>query len=141
MSKQKILEIKLSELGHEKILPFLQNGWSQHNWQNLNDSHKTTDAFNIMTRRIGDNVFPFCTDAIDSCNIKLPEYDGTFTKTFGDVTDEQCQYWLREKTDRPWLIFWSGGIDSTVIVASILKNAGLADRENIYIACNRASIY
>ena len=141
MSKQKILQINLSELGHEKILPFLQNGWPQHNWQNIKDCYKTTDTKNIMTRRIGNNVFPFCTDAIDSCNIKPPEYDSTFTKTFSDVTDEQCQHWLREKTDRSWLIFWSGGIDSTVIVTSILKNASQADRENIYIACNRASIY
>jgi len=141
MNQQKILQIRSSELGHEKILPFLQDGWPQHNWQHLKDCYRTTDAKNIMTRRIGDNVFPFCTDAIDSCNIKPPEYDSTFTKTFGDVTDEQCQYWLRKKTDRPWLIFWSGGIDSTVIVASILKNASQADRENIHIACNRASIY
>jgi hypothetical protein len=86
-------------------------------------------------------VFPFSTDAVDSCNIKPPAYNSSFTKTFSDITDEQCQQWLREKTDRPWLVFWSGGIDSTVIVASILKNATVAQRENIHVACNRASIY
>jgi hypothetical protein len=78
---------------------------------------------------------------VDSWNIKPPKYDSTFTKTFSEVTDEQCRRWLREKTDLPWLVFWSGGIDSTVIVATILKNTSPADRENIYIACNRASIY
>jgi len=36
---------------------------------------------------------------------------------------------------------WSGGIDSTVILASILKNSSLADRQNITVACNRISIY
>lgn len=141
MNRQKILQINSSELGHEKILPFLKNSWPQHDWENLKDSYKSTDTRNIVTRRIGDNVFPFSTDAIDSCGIKPPEYDSIFTKTFNDITDEQCQQWLREKTDRPWLVFWSGGIDSTVIVSSILKNTSPADRENIHIACNRASIY
>jgi hypothetical protein len=141
MNKQKIIQINGSELNHEKILPFLNNGWPQHNWQHLKDCYKTTDTHNIVTQRIGHNIFPFCTDTIDSCNIKPPDYDGTFTETFNDITDKQCQQWLQEKTDRPWLIYWSGGIDSTVIVASILKNTSPADRENIYIACNRASIY
>ena len=141
MNQQKILQINSSKLTHEKILPFLKNGWPQHNWQNISDSNRTTDSKNMLMRRIGDNVFPFCNDVIDSYNIKPPAYDSSFKKTFADVTDEQCQQWLREKTDRPWLVFWSGGIDSTVIVASILKNATAAERENIYVACNRASIY
>jgi len=139
---QQILQINLAELRHEKILPFLKNAWPQHNWENLKECFKLNDnAKNILTQRIGNNTFPFSTTAIDSCNIKPPVYDGTFTKTFDDVTDEQCQLWLKEKTDRPWLVFWSGGIDSTVIVVSILKHTSPADRENIYIACNRASIY
>lgn len=141
MNRQKILQINSSELGHEKILPFLQDGWPQHNWQNIKDCYKTTDTKNIMTGRIGRDAFPFSTDAIDSYHVEPPVYDGTFTKTFNDITDEQCQQWLQEKTDQPWLVFWSGGIDSTVIVTSILKNTSSADRENIYIACNRASIY
>jgi hypothetical protein len=141
MDNQKIIQINMSELNHEKILPFVKSVWPQHNWENTKDCHKITDTSNIITGRFGTNVFPFGTDAIDSCNIKPPAYDGTFTKTFSDVTDEQCQQWLREKTDRPWLVLWSGGIDSTVIVASILKNTSPADRENIYIACNRASVY
>ena len=141
MNKQKIIQINVGALDHKKILPFLKNNWPQHNWENIKDSNKSTDTRNIMTRRVGDNVFPFCTDAIDFCHVNPPAYDGTFTKTFSDITDEQCQHWLREKTDRPWLVFWSGGIDSTVIVTSILKNTSPADRENVYIACNRASIY
>jgi len=142
MNQQKILQINLNKLGHEKILPFLKNGWPQHNWDNLKECPKINDnAKNIVTGRIGNNTFPFRTDAVDSCNIKPPAYNSTFTKTFSDITDEQCQQWLQEKTDRPWLVFWSGGIDSTVIVASILKHTAPADRENIYIACNRASIY
>jgi len=141
MNQQKILQIHSSNLTHEKILPFLENGWPQYNWQNISDTGKIATSTNMSMGRIGDNVFPFRTDAIDSCNIKPPKYDSSFTKTFADVTDEQCQQWLKEKTDRPWLVFWSGGIDSTVIVASILKNSTTAERENIYVACNRASIY
>jgi hypothetical protein len=141
MNQQKILQIASSELTNEKILPFLEHGWPQHSWQHISDSFKIADSKNMLMGRFGRNVFPFGTDAIDSCNIKPPAYDSSFTKTFGDITDAQCQQWLREKTDRPWLVFWSGGIDSTVIVASILKNATAAERENIYVACSRASIY
>lgn len=92
-------------------------------------------------RRIGPNLFPFLTESIDSHNIGPLAYDPACTATFDDVTDTQCQQWLREKKDKPWLIFWSGGIDSTVIVASVLKNTTPAERENIYIACNRSSMY
>jgi len=42
--------------------------------------------------------------------------------------------------DRPWLVFWSGGIDSTVIVASMIRNMNIEDRKRVTIACNRASV-
>jgi len=141
MNQQRILQINSSELTHEKILPFLKDGWPQHSWQNISDSNRVAGPRNMLMGRIGDNVFSFRTDFVDSCNIKSPVYDSSFTKTFADITDEQCQLWLKEKTDRPWLVFWSGGIDSTVILASILKNATAAERENVYVACSRASIY
>ena len=146
MNKQ-ILQINIAELAQtdtntKKILSFLESEWPQHPWKYV---LKTTSLVpgidNVLSTRIGKNTFPFCTDMIDRLNIAPPVFDNTFTKTFAEVTDEQCCTWLQEKSDRPWLIYWSGGIDSTVIVSAILKNTTVADRENMYIVCNRASIY
>jgi hypothetical protein len=83
MSQQKILQINLCNLGHEKILPFCQDNWPHHNWANLKECFKLNDnGKNILTQRIGYNMFPFSTDAIDSCKINPPAYDSAFTKTF-----------------------------------------------------------
>ena len=56
MNQQKILQINSSKLTHEKILPFLKNGWPQHSWQNISDSYKIADSKNMLMRRFGDNV-------------------------------------------------------------------------------------
>jgi hypothetical protein len=147
MNQQKILQIYLRVLEYsgkngQKILDFLNSNWPQHDWACVLKVSKLAPGIsNLLMRRTGANTFPFCHDSIDSLNIAPPGYDNTFQKTFAEITDEQCCAWVKEKCDRPWLVFWSGGIDSTVIVSAILKNTTAADRENISIVCNRASIY
>ena len=145
--KPQILQLNLSELSRDdtntkKLLCFLESEWPQHPWRCVLETTTLVPGMeSLLLNRAGNNSFPLRSDKIDCLNIAPPAYNNAFTKTFAEITDEQCCTWLQEKNDRPWLIYWSGGIDSTVIVSSILKNTTSADRENMYIVCNRASIY
>ena len=90
--------------------------------------------------RVGHNFLPL-DNIIGSCQeFSMPKYDQDFGLGFEEVTDRVCQFLLKNKFDRPWEVYWSGGIDSTLIVTALLKNLSSADRENITIYCNYYSI-
>lgn len=91
--------------------------------------------------RAGENIHPFKNNGIEIFNFEMPTYDPAFSLSFSDVTDRRLAELRAVKNDQRWLVWWSGGIDSTVIVASILKNLSVSERANIDIACNRISIY
>ena len=91
--------------------------------------------------RTGINNFLFKNELVDFLQCYVPKYDPTFNLTFSDITDLKTQQLLVNKNNKKWLIFWSGGIDSTVPIVSILKILSQADRERVVIACNRHSVY
>jgi hypothetical protein len=93
------------------------------------------------TVRIGKNTLPYKNTLVDVLHDHAPEYQPGFNETFSQVTDKRYHELKSRLNDRPWVILWSGGIDSTVMVTSILRNASAPDRQNIFIACNESSIY
>jgi len=90
--------------------------------------------------RIGLNTLPFKTDIVDQLNTVAPAYNPNFTDTFSNVTDQRFHELWQTRQDLPWLLFWSGGIDSTVMLASVIKNTTPEDRQRITVACNNTSI-
>jgi len=64
-----------------------------------------------------------------------------FNLKYNDVTDSRCRSLLEKHKNQQWMVCWSGGADSTVILASLIKNTKPADRENIIVACNRDSVF
>jgi hypothetical protein len=94
----------------------------------------------IFYSRIGANFLPFQT-LTNIPNISVPKLDTTFSLTFDQITDQRFYDLQRTHNDRPWIVMWSGGIDSTVILTSILKNSSVEDRKRIIVACNRISVY
>jgi len=91
--------------------------------------------------RSGKNTYPFKSSIVDHLPIGVPDYNPNFSLTFGEVSDQRAQELRRTKWDRPWLVFHSGGVDSTVILTSILKNFSTADLSNIHVASNYAGVY
>lgn len=141
MQSHNIIYIKPYKiLQHPELMDVLEQ-YPQYDWQWLKKIHNFKIMPNMTYGRAGKCVFPFKNSGIEKFNLALPKYNPAFDKTFKEVTDEQCHRWLKEKNQRPWIVCWSGGIDSTVIVTSILKNTTPADRENIRILCNRTSVY
>ena len=90
--------------------------------------------------RRGANTLPFVYDE-DFFKNAMPEVDTQFNKSFGGITDQRCLELHRSRSDRPWLITWSGGIDSTAMLVSVLKNLSAADRSNITVSYNKVSVY
>jgi len=91
--------------------------------------------------RSGFNTLPFKNDIVQYLDAAMPMYDSEFNLTFDECVDQRIIALSKKLQNRPWKVLWSGGIDSTCIVAAILKNLNKADLENIKIVCNRTSIY
>jgi hypothetical protein len=91
--------------------------------------------------RGGADSFPFHLDETDFLNAAMPQFDPTFDLSFSEVCDLRSQELLKTHSDRPWRVLWSGGTDSTTVLVSILRNTTRAERQNIFVACNRISVY
>jgi len=50
----------------------------------------------------------------------IPENYRNFNKSFADICDERGEE-IKNKTDKPISVLWSGGIDSTVAIVSLMK--------------------
>ena len=112
---------------------------SQHDWHNFRRLKEQHSFVNSLYCRAGVNNLPFKNPSVlfDS---NMPNYDPGFGLTFDEVTDQRAHDLTRTHKDKPWLIMYSGGIDSTVIIVSLLKNLSAADRACVTIACNQLSI-
>jgi hypothetical protein len=112
-----------------------------YNWHNFNGITKLNPGHDGSYIRSGTNTLPLKNTLVKALDFQMPQYDPRFGLTFADITDLRLNQLFKTRNNKRWLVLWSGGIDSTVIVASILKNLDPEDRANVDIACNRISIY
>ena len=102
-----------------------------------------------MTRSLGIDPFtsrrgqwsdPF--DVEIEPSFQMPEYDPNFQLSFSEVTDRRALDIKKiiNETDRPIFIQWSGGIDSTVCLISLIKNLSEQEKKNIVISMSGDSI-
>lgn len=87
--------------------------------------------------RTGTIRFPVKTSSL----FPLPAI-GNFDKSYEECCDERAVQ-LLERADRrdvPLYCFWSGGIDSTTVLVSLLKHTTPADRERIIVLLSSQSI-
>jgi hypothetical protein len=90
--------------------------------------------------RKGVNSLPFDYDE-SFFKAGMPDLQANYKKSFNEITDQRCCDLIKSHSDRPWLIAWSGGIDSTVILSSVLKNLSAEQRKNITVSYNKISVY
>lgn len=131
-----IAYINQKQLSHPTIRAILKE-FPQHNWLQLAKFARYNQGVDSHYVRIGQNTLPFKNDYITPAPAYIPE----FNMSFADATDLRYQQLARTHWTKPWLVLWSGGVDSTVILSSILKNSTAEDRKNIHVACNRISVY
>jgi hypothetical protein len=143
MNKQKILYLDQECMYDPELFECVtQNSkFNQSEIENFLSLLKFNGGITASYARTGLNVLPVKTDLIDAMGWQVPEYDPTFATNFADITDQQCEKFKTKFDSKPWLVLWSGGIDSTLIVASILKNFSKAELSRVKIACNKISVY
>jgi hypothetical protein len=135
----KIIYLNQKLLSDTRLSNFL--GSYNYNWTHFNNITKLNPGHDGGYIRTGKNVYPLKNDLISELNFQVPDYDSNFSMSFSDVTDLRLQQLIKSHSNKRWLVLWSGGIDSMVIIVSILKNLSPAERANIDVACNRISIY
>ena len=91
--------------------------------------------------RIGKDTM-FCkTPGTIEFNKHVTDYSGSCTQSFEQVSDQRCMDLRASHWHKPWVILWSGGIDSTIIMTSILRNIAPSDFKNIRVWCDNGSIF
>lgn len=72
----------------------------------------------------------------------MPEYDSDFNLTFEDICNRRAADIINliNTTDRQIILQWSGGIDSTVALISLIKNLSSKEKEKITVALSGDSI-
>ena len=96
---------------------------------------------NSWYSRAGKNTM-FCNNpGLIEFNTPMPDYNQPFNSSYEQVSDQRCQDLRASHWHKPWVIMWSGGIDSTVMMTSIIRNISPADFKNIRVWCNTGSIY
>jgi len=87
-----------------------------------------------FTTRRGEWSDPF--DIEIEPSFRMPEYDPNFKLNFAEVTDRRAQdvKKLMNDTGRPIFVQWSGGIDSTVCLTSLIKNLSTEEKKNMVIS-------
>ena len=71
----------------------------------------------------------------------MPEYDPSFKKTFEQISDEAAiKIKNRISNGEKFAVMWSGGIDSTLVMAALLKNLTLEELKNVTVCCSAESM-
>jgi hypothetical protein len=102
----------------------------------------TQDVFVQSSRysRSNHNPWPFKNHIAKRLDWLIPEMPSSGLE-FAAVTDARTHELMKLADGRPWIINWSGGIDSTVIIAAVLKNVEPKDRQEFVVCCNYFSIW
>lgn len=90
--------------------------------------------------RIGAWSEPWPTEVIPS--FEFPDFEKDFTMNFSDVTDKRA-YDIKniiDKTGKTIIVFYSGGIDSTVVMTALLKNLEQKYLDKIVLSMSGESI-
>lgn len=124
---------------HQHLFNFVKSKTNLAEFLNTPVEAHTTEC---LYPRVGNANLPYKYHrASEFFDFPMPKLNEKYQKTFSEITDSLLLNLKKTKFDKPWRINWSGGIDSTVILTSILKNLNKSDFENIIVACNRFSIY
>ena len=118
-------------LEHPSLLPVLRD--LDPRLPNLVYNHNEFEGgiANSWYSRTGKNTM-FCNNpGLIEFNKAMPDYTQPFNRTFEQVSDQRCLDLRASHWHKPWVIMWSGGIDSTVMMTSILRNISPGDFKNI----------
>jgi hypothetical protein len=136
-----ILYFNHQHFDHPVIRECLIENCGEQYYSRLTDLVKYDCAAPPTYNRKGKNDLQIRTELVDLPGFAMPDVDRNYRQTWQEITDQRCMQFRNTCFDRPWTVMWSGGIDSTTIVAALIKNLPKADFDNITIACTVTSIW
>ncbi len=118
-------------------------------WQKIYDDCSYEGKFFInISRRInpcrlvtrnGDWSIPWKQELIPG--FEMPAYDSGFNKTFAEVTDYKASTIKKQiNKGKRFAVMYSGGIDSTVIMAALIKNLTVEELKSITVCASAETI-
>lgn len=127
------------------------NGFQNQFWQSVYQDTSEGGRFYIdVARRLNPNRFvsrdssewttPWPQEMIPK--YKMVDYDPAFGLNFSEVSDLKAQDFKRRinETGERFAIMYSGGIDSTVIMAALIKNLTEEELKNIVVCTSMPAI-
>jgi len=123
---------------HPEIMELLLS-YGSYDWKKFFNTQKLF-IHEARYSRTHYNPWPFRNEVADLFKQRMPSFSDKEYE-FGEVTDHRISEILDIAEGRPWAICWSGGIDSTVMICSVLKNLEPQQRKNFAVYCNHVSIW
>lgn len=127
-------------LQDNRIFKILQD-FNEHDWLHARDFYQNFNpSGNVLSARKGIDKSPFrLNHDYYNKNSIMPAYNPDFDKSFSQVTDERAKDIENKLSPTQKIcVDWSGGVDSTVILAAVLKNC---NSEKIVVNLNQTSIF
>jgi len=97
-------------------------------------------AHDAVYNRAGQNTLDWHDTISTVMNCRVPDFDNSFDQDFAEVTNQRCIDLIAQRSDKPWAVLWSGGIDSTVMVCSLISNLTDSEKQSVTILCDIGSI-
>lgn len=89
--------------------------------------------------RNGEWSLPWSQEVIPE--FKMPDYNPTFNKTFFEVSDNRALEIKKRINDgEQFAVMFSGGIDSTLVMAALIKNLSLEELSNVSVCASIETI-
>jgi len=89
--------------------------------------------------RNGEWSLPWAQELIPG--FEMPVYDPTFSKTFSEISDEQAMLIKKRiQSGEKFAVMFSGGIDSTVVMAALIKNLTAEELKNVAVCASVETI-
>lgn len=80
---------------------------------------------------------------LDTDYVSCPNLSHCHSDSFADISNARAIdiKKILQKQNQPLAVFWSGGIDSTVVLSSVIKNFDQADLKNVIVFANDQSYF
>ena len=104
----------------------------------LNTAHAF--GYSCFIPRMGEWSLPW--NVAVAPGFEMPEYNPNYSKSFAEVSDMRAMDLknLINTTGKKFAVFWSGGIDSTCCLTSIIKNLTEEELKHVHVAMSPDSI-
>jgi hypothetical protein len=136
-----ILYFNHQYFNHPDVQKVILEHRDQNTLSRLKNLVKHNTSAPLIYNRKGNDFLPFKFELANTPGFGMPDYDRNHNKSWAEVTDQRCLDLRAAHFDRPWVVMWSGGIDSTNIVCALIRNLSQADLKNITIACTPVCVW